>query len=198
MRAAIALAIALSLTACVNYSLIEPGPRTVRGELRVEPTIAWNKRRQVMLIEDEIVSHNPTVEIWTQDGTGVDQLVFYVGVEEGQPLIRGRAGRDLPRFHKDMGGTEITELLEASLVAALQASEIEQRELRPVPFAGGDGFRFRFGFALDDEVGREATAVGTVRNGKLYLIVWVGTRLYHHDLYLPEFEKIVASARILD
>jgi hypothetical protein len=197
-RAAPLLAIALliALSGCVNYALVEPGRTTVRGELSVEPTIAWNKRRQLMLLEDEIFADNPAVEIWTQNGTGIDQLAFYVGVEPGQPLVRGRAGRDMPRFRAGMSGVEVVELFESALAAGLRATEIERRELRPLRFAGGDGFAFRIGFTLDDEVERELSAAGTVRGNKLYLIAWAGTRLYHHELYLAEFERIVASARI--
>lgn len=197
MRPSLLLALAfIALSACVNYGLVSPGRTTVRSALSVEPGIAWNKRREVMLIEDEIVPDNPAVEVWTQDGTGVDQLVFYAGVEDGQALMRGRIGRAMPRFHKDMSGLEVAELFQAALVAGLEASEVELKELQPTDFAGAAGFRFRIGFLLDDEVEREATAIGTVSGGKLYMIAWVGTRLFHHDHYLPEFEKIAASAQI--
>lgn len=197
MKAALLLAIgAAALSACVNYGLVPPERTTVRSVFSVEPGIAWNRRRELMLIEDEIVPDNPAIEVWTQDGTAVDQLVFYAGIEEGQALMRGRIARSMPRFQKSMSGLEVAELFEAALVAGLRASEVELVQLAPTRFAGGPGFRFRVGFLLDDEVERDATAVGTVREGKLYMIAWVGTRLYHHDRYLPEFEKIAASAQI--
>ena len=188
--------LAPALAACVNYALVDPGRTTVRGELSVASTIAWNKQRKIMLPDDEIVLSNPAVEVWTQDGTEVDQLVFYVGVEDGEPLMRGRISRDLPRFRRDMSASEVAELFEATLVGGLGAIGLERRELKPARFAGGEGFRLRLGFTLDDEVERELVATGTVREGKLYLIAWLGTRLYHFEHYLPEFEVIAASARI--
>jgi hypothetical protein len=187
----------LLLAACVSHGLVEPGRTTVRGALSVAPSIAWNKRRQVMLIEDEIIADNPRIEVWTQNGTGIDQLVFYAGVEDGQPLVRGRMGRDMPRFRKDMSGTDVAQLFEAALTAGLGARDMQLRLLRPATFGGHPGFRLRLGFALEDEVEREASLAGAVIDEKLYMIALVGTRLHHHDLYLPEFERIAASARIV-
>jgi hypothetical protein len=38
--------------------------------------------------------------------------------------------------------------------------------------------------------------VGTVRDGKLYAMWFYGARIHYYERYVPEFQRIVESARI--
>ena len=196
MRRFLATLLLLLLAGCVTYGGVSRGRTEIGSGLSVDATLVWSKRRAMMLIEDEIVRTNPQLEIWTQYGTGLDQLVFYAGVEAGETLLRGRIGRDLPPFRSDMTPTEIVELFETMLVRGAKARMLERREITTARFGDRDGFRFRLSFAFDDDVDREMLAWATVVDGELYAIAWVATRLYYFERTLPEVRHIVASARI--
>jgi hypothetical protein len=192
----VAVTFLLLLAGCVTYGGVSAGRTSIGNGLSVEPTLVWSKRRAMMLIEDEIVRTNPQLEIWTQYGTGLDQLVFYAGVAPGETLLRGRVGRELPAFRADMSPSEIVELFEAMLVRGMKVRELERREVTTARFGARDGFRFRLSFAFDDDVDREMLTWATLADGRLYAIAWVATRLHYFERTLSEVERIVASARI--
>ena len=196
MRPVLAALFLMLLAGCVTYGGVSSGRTEIGSGLSVDATLVWSKRRAMMLIEDEIVRTNPQLEIWTQYGTGLDQLVFYAGVEAGETLLRGRIGRDLPPFRSDMTPSEIVELFETMLVRGAKARELESREITTARFGDRDGFRFRLSFAFDDDVDREMLVWATVVDEKLYAIAWVATRLYYFEKTLPEVQRIVASAHI--
>lgn len=139
----------------------------------------------------------PYNEIWTADGQRLNAITF--GVVDGEPLVR-REQQDekLPVFRRDMTPTEIVELVEASLTKLGNAPLVSARDLRPEKFGGADGFRFELSFVGKDNVEREATAAGTVRNGKLYLVVYEGTRLHHYKLRRDQAERIIQSVQFVD
>lgn len=191
MRVAFVAAVLVLLASCAPWNVAGPGRIGVGGgRLSVEPGIAWNRQTAP--------GENTSIEVWTQHGPLLDQLLFYVAIAPGQPLVQGPAGSGYPKFRKGMTAVDVMELYEASLLKALGARDIKVRSLAPARFADSDGFRFQLAYALPDDVDRELTAIGTIRDDKLYMIAWAGTRLYHYQKSLAEFERIAASAQIRD
>jgi hypothetical protein len=189
MRRILIVVTALVLASCAQWTAVGPGRTPVAGgKISVEPSIAWNKRN--------LFGQNDGVEIWTQHGPVLDELCFYAAVAPGQPIFGGPKKDENPKFQKGMTAVDVMDLYMASLEKVASARAIQPRGLSPARFAGSDGFRFQIGYALKDDVDRELTAIGTIRDDKLYLIVWEGTRLYHYQRNLAEFEKIAASAQI--
>jgi len=206
MRKLLAIVVLATLVGCAPYKLVEPVRQNVGSGFSVETRMRWNQ-----LAEDHVVG---PVVIWTADGVGLDQLMFFT-VAEGEPLLRrigqptalqqgpppspSRSAEEekLPTFRADMPANEIAELFEAAIARVTRSTIAHASNLRPIDFAGRPGFRFDFDYVTRDDLERRGLAVGTVKDKKLYLIFFQGSRLYHYEKYLPEVENIVRSARLL-
>jgi len=68
--------------------------------------------------------------------------------------------------------------------------------LQPRPFLGTTGFQLDYEHLDDDELWRRGRAVGTVIDNRLYLILLDAAKSHYYDATLPDFESIVASARL--
>lgn len=185
----------LLLGGCVTaFSLVPPERQTVGDVISVQPGMKWNK----------VNGHNyqGKVEVWTLDGPTLNTLVFFTGVPDGEPLFTRRVmgggqGEKPPVFKASMNPVEIQELLEATVARFFQTTIAEGRNLKPVPIAEGKGFRFETRLVGRDEVERDGVFVGTIRNQKLYGAWFQGAKLHYYDRYLPEFDRMLASARLV-
>jgi hypothetical protein len=188
--------LALLVAACLPFGLVEPKRTEVKGALSVEPGLAWSRLNARVTDGWDFFAPLP-VERWTIDGERLEALIFIIGVEAGEPLLRVADEKDAnqPKFESWMSPSDIMDLFIAALGKALKTPLPDGRDLRPVRFADADGFRFELSYTSRDEIDRELAAVGAVHRGKLYLIAYQGARLYHYGRYLPEFERIVTSAR---
>jgi hypothetical protein len=185
---------ALLLASCAQYTMVGPQRVTVKDVLSVEPDIAWNR------INQQDISGRSHTEVWTADGPLLNTLTFFAGIEDGKPLFVQNAEQEkrekLPEFRREMSSTDIAELLESTYAKISGSPLVKTAGLRPEKFLGKDGFRFDMTLVGKDEVDREATAVGTVHEGRLYMIVYQGTRLYHHSLRRQQAERIIQTARL--
>jgi hypothetical protein len=195
-HAAFLFLLALAVSSCQHYAAVEPGHRVVQGGLSVEPGIRWAK--STLQGGNGLFSTVGPIEVWTQDGTAIDGLTLIGGVRDGQPILRApdTDAEKLPPFRAAMTPNEVMELFESALSRQAKTTVSAGRNLRPAKIGGVDGFRFEMSFTPRDDVDRELVATGAIKDGKLYLIALQGDRLYHFPRYLPEYEKIVASARI--
>ena len=174
------------------YSLIEPGPEDVaRGTMIVTPTIAWNRARRTYIdISRE--------ENWTLNGPLLDNLTFVGGLESGKAIVRQRrrAERQVPVFRADMAPPEIASMIETFYRIRAGSVRFEMTGLQPRTFLGAPGFQFDYDHLDGSEVERRGRAVGAVIGGRLYLALLDGTRMHYFPAALPEFERIVESARL--
>jgi hypothetical protein len=174
------------------YHLVEPGPEDVaRGSMIVTPTIRWNKApRGPSQIGKE--------EDWTLNGPLLDGLTFIGALENDRRIVqqRRKADRKVPNFRSDMSPPEIGSMIESFYRVRAGASEFNVTGLQPRTFAGHPGFQFGFDYLGGDEVWRRGRAVGAIVGGKLYLAQLDATRAHYFGAALPEFERIVESARI--
>jgi hypothetical protein len=185
----------LLLGGCVTaFSLVPPERQTVGDVISVQPGMKWNK----------VNGHNyqGKVEVWTLDGPTLNTLVFFTGVPDGEPLFTRRVMgggqcENPPVFKASMNPVEIQELLEATVARFFQTTIAEGRNLKPVPIAEGKGFRFETRLVGRDEVERDGVFVGMIRNQKLYGAWFQGAKLHYYDRYLPEFDRMLASARLV-
>ena len=182
------------LAGCAPYALVNPERQTVGDVISVQPGMKWNK----------LNNHNyqGKLEVWTLDGPVLNTMLFFTGVPDGEPLFTQRAAgsgqqEKPPVFKASMNPVEIQELLEATIARYFQTTLAEGRNLKPVPIADGKGFRFETRMVGRDEVERDGVFVGTIRNKKLYGAWFQGAKLYYFDRYLPEFDRMVSSARLV-
>ena len=102
-----ALLLALLLSGCATYSLVEP-KRTPIGDLyMVEPQIPWSAAK------------SGKYEIWTVDGRLLQQLQFVNGLEDGEPMFKGNEQYKKQVFRKSMPASDIMELVVDGLVGLL-------------------------------------------------------------------------------
>jgi hypothetical protein len=187
----IAPALALTLAGCASvgrggggggfgssYSLVRPSPRSVGdGTMIVFPRENWNRQRQVIF--DDIRQ----VEDWTQNGPVLDSLSFVSGLKDGKSIVRQsrKADQQVPRFRSSMTAPEIA---------------FRTIALAPRAFLGQPGFQLDFDHLDGDELWRRGRAVGTVVNGRLYLVLLDAARSHYFAAALPEFENVASTARL--
>ena len=197
------LGAAASLTACSSigggeygisdYALVRVHRVNVGdGSLSVAPPRPWNRHR-AFLFEDI-----RDVEDWTLNGPFLDGMSFVSGLKSGAYLIRQRKSTDqqVPKFRSDMTPPEIAAMLESLYRVKGGAVDFRTLSLQPRPFLGTTGFQLDYEHLDQDELWRRGRAVGTVIRGKLYLILLDAARSHYYGETLPDFEAVVASARL--
>lgn len=196
-------AAACALTGCSSigggeYGYSDYAPVNVRrvsvgdGSMSVVPPRPWNRRRDVLF--DDVRS----VELWTLDGPLLDGITFISGLRSGHFMVRQshRADQQVPKFRADMPPPEIAAMLESLYRVQGGAVDFHTLSIKPRPFLGTNGFQFDYEHLDDDELWRKGRAVGAVIDGHLYLIMFDAARSHYYDAALPDFEAIVASARL--
>jgi hypothetical protein len=197
------LAAALALPACSSlgggeygfsdYSLVRVHRVQVGdGSLSVAPPRPWNRHRPI-LFEDI-----RDVEDWTLNGPLLDGMSFVTGLRNGKTLIRQRrtASQQVPMFRSNMTPPEIAAMIESLYRVRGGAVDFRTLSLQPRPFLGANGFQLDYEHLDDDELWRRGRAVGAVIHGELYLILLDAAKAHYYDATLPDFEAVVASARL--
>ena len=198
-RIAAALAALALVTGCAGggigfnyYSLVTPGPEDVaHGSMIVTPTLRWNKApRGPYDISRE--------ENWTLNGPLLDGITFIGGLEHDKRIVqqRRKADRKVPNFRADMDPTEIAAMIESFYRIRAGSTRFEMTGLGPRDFLGHPGFQFDYAHLGGDEVERKGRAVGAIVGGRFYLALFDAARMHYFDAGLPEFERIVESARL--
>jgi hypothetical protein len=193
-RLRIALILATLLAGCAAYTLVEPQRQVIGDVISVEPGTKWNKWN--------MSGYSGHVEAWTLDGPSLNTLVFFTGVPDGEPLFTSRTAAGTneekpPVFRSTMNPLEVQELLEATVARYFKTTLSEERNLHAESVAGGRGFRFETRIIGRDEVERYGVFVGTISKGKLYGAWFQGAKLHYYQRYLPEFDRIIASATLV-
>ncbi|MFB3151000.1 MAG: hypothetical protein ACE10M_10595 [Alphaproteobacteria bacterium] len=176
--------LALLIAACVQYSLVKAEKVAIGDVYTVDAQIAWSKKTE------------GKTEIWTVDGPLLQELRFIKGIEDGDALFRGRAGKKLPPFKSKMTAIEIKELFETSL-AQIGVARLKTLNLRPESFGKVAGFRFEFTYALKNGLEKQGFALGAVIDEKLHMIIYSGTRLHYYPKHKDDVERLVRSIRMI-
>lgn len=173
------------LGGCAQYSLVKAGSRTNVGNVfSVDPQIDWS-----MYSRNDIL-------LWTVDGPILEKVYFFPGIEHGKPLLNAANDKKMPVFASTMTPIEVMDLVEATL-ARLKALAIKKENLKPAPFGKHEGFRFTFSYVSEDGLNYKGFAAGTIKDQKLFLIMYTGTNLFYFDKYVEKVEKIVNSVEII-
>jgi hypothetical protein len=176
-----------------DYSLVRVRDVSVGdGSLIVAAPRPWNRHRP------ELFEDVRAVEDWTLDGPLLDGISFVSGLESGHFLIRQRKteNQQVPKFRAEMSPPEIAEMIESLYRVRGGAVDYRMISLKPRSFLGTTGFQLDYEHLDDDELWRRGRAVGTVINNRLYLILLDAAKSHYYDATLPDFESIVASARL--
>ena len=202
-KIALLAAAAFSMSACStlgsgeygisDYALVRVNRVQVGdGSLSVAAPRPWNRHRPRLFVDIR------EVEDWTLNGPILDGMSFVSGLKSGRYLIRQRRTEDqqVPKFRDDMTPPEIAAMLESLYRVRGGAVEFRTMSLQPRPFLGYNGFQLDYEHLDNDELWRRGRAVGAVINGRLYLILLDAARTHYWTETLPDFEAVVASARL--
>ena len=176
-----------------DYSVVRVQRMNVGdGTLSVVAPRPWNRHRPIFFEDIR------QVEDWTLNGPLLDGMSFVTGLKNGKSLIRQRrtASQQVPLFRSNMTPPEIAAMIESLYRVRGGSVDFRTLSLQPRPFLGTNGFQLDYQHLDDDELWRRGRAVGTVVNGKLYLVLLDAAKSHYWDVALPDFEAIVASAQL--
>jgi len=162
------------------------------GTLSVAPPHPWNRHRPI-LFEDV-----RQVEDWTLNGPLLDGMSFVTGLKNNKSLIRQRrsASEQVPLFRSNMTPPEIAAMIESLYRVRGGAVDFRTVSLQPRPFLGTSGFQLDYEHLDSDELWRRGRVVGTVVDGRLYMVLLDAAKSHYYDAALPDFEATVSSARL--
>ncbi|MEO7654672.1 MAG: hypothetical protein ABIS23_03180 [Sphingomicrobium sp.] len=162
------------------------------GALTVSSPRPWNRQRGALFRDIR------EVEDWTLNGPFLDGISFVTGLKGGQYIVyqRKSADQQVPKFRSDMTAPEIAAMLESLYRVRGGAVEFRTLALQPRQFIGYPGFQLDYEHLDTDELWRKGRVVGAVIGGRLYLILYDAARSHYYDNALPDFEAVVASARL--
>lgn len=175
-----------------SYRLVEPREREVVGDMRVTPTLRWNRAPRTL----NDISRE---ENWTMHGVTLDGLTFVGGLNDGNELVRWQRRTDIrqvPRFRADMSPPEIASMIESYYRIRAGSVSFEMTGLQPRNFLGQPGFQFDYRHLGGNELERQGRVVGAVIGRRLYMILFDAPKSHYFPTLIPEVERIVASARL--
>jgi hypothetical protein len=179
----------ISGPANADWTLIPSGKpvRVANSTMKVTPSVDWNQW-----------SARPSDkgEIWTLDGTALNELTFFARITNGNPIYWEKDGfnQPLPVFRKDMLPTDLVELFEVSNRTLLQSSLFKIENVEPAKLGGYDAVRFRYSYEnQSDGLTRLGEGVASNVDGKFYMINFVAPKLHYFDRDVAKFRQIVDS-----
>jgi hypothetical protein len=95
-----------------------------------------------------------------------------------------------------MSSGDVMELVIDWLGADVGFQQLEARSLRPRCFGPADGFGFDFSYVDRNGLDGQGLAAGTVLDGRLYVIVYSGTRAHYFPRHREAVERMIDSVRI--
>lgn len=138
-------------------------------------------------------------ELWSLDGLGLNELYFVTGLIPGEPLYRelDKKNKPLPKMGKSLQLTDIPDFFESSQRVALNTSLFQLTGTEPVKFAGNDGVRFTYEYAVQgNPMKYRGVAQAAVVKGQLYLISFTAPAIHYFERDRARAEAIMASAKI--
>ncbi len=184
------VAAAMGVAACEPYKTVEPGARPIGDGMTVSKSKPW------VHIVQPFAPDGPD-QVWTLDGIGLNALLIYGGVEDGDVLleVKGDDKVQPPKFARGMDGLELQELIGATVSRVLAGGiAVEMLSLTPATFMGAPGFETEFSYPTPDGLEMRGYASGANIGGELYLLIFVAPRIHYYDKDVAEVRAIAASA----
>jgi hypothetical protein len=183
LAAILAALVALAwLAACAVYSSVGLERRKMADFYTVAPQIEWNRYK------------DSRFESWTIDGPDLDNVLFTEPLGDGDVLYHFPGREDMPQFRHNMSESEVMEFVVDSLAAA-GAQKVEALNLAPVPFGSRPGFHFDLTFQNSSGLDKLGSVIGTMKDGKLYLILYTGAAQHYFPKYKPTVDALFASVQ---
>ena len=189
----------LILSGC-NYWAIQQEGEFKISNISVNTPVKWNTLKQGNLTT------------WTLDGAYLGSIHFFSDVKDGSELVYGAQYPKCPGeasqmdadkkpkkwiYKKTMTEIEVVDLFGVTYKNRLCWPEFSYSDLKKEKFGSADGFAFKFNVTGSDGLRHKGMAKGVVSEGKLNIIVYRGTELYHYKKYLDLVNQIFSSTQII-
>lgn len=190
LRCLVMMALAGLLAACAGAGgrLQEAGAVAV-FDLRLDTSLDWARIR------------GRRNEIWTIDGTPLNQLTIVDRVRDGEHVFlqaRERRTRpDGPWFRTGMRPDEVRDVILDALRGGGWA-DVEASGLRPQRFGAVPGLRFEFSLTSQRGLHYRGMAAAAERGGRLTLLVWMAPREHYFDRDQAAVAAMFDSLRFAD
>lgn len=181
------VATVLSLSACVQYSLVPANTAVQAQGFTVTPGSDWNKSP---------FPPGPKVQTWTTDGEQLNQLMLIGKVSEGESLFKSPSKSiPMPSFKSDMLPFDIEALVRTSL-KNLAGGEltINTQGLKPAKFGEQNGFRFEVSYFTQQGLLKHGDVLAAIKDEQLYLMIFTAAKTHYYQAQLPEVEQLFQSA----
>lgn len=193
IAAAVLAATAMAATPAFAGWKLVPADQPIavaKSSMTVTPAEDWNRWTARPI---------KTSEVWTLDGTSLNELYFVAALPEGKTLFRDAAKKEqpLPTFSKSMLLPDVVEFFESSTRTALQTSLFEVGAVAPDKMGGHDAVRFTFTYSVQgDELPRKGIAKAAIVGGQLYLVSFVAPSIHYFDRDAEKVSKLLDTVKI--
>jgi hypothetical protein len=159
------------------------------SDMTVKPGPSWKR----------LPSMNQTrwEEVWTRNGPQLDRIALIGGLPDGKAIIFRETNSDqqVPVFRADMTALDLMSMVEVSYrVNGVTVFHFESVE--PVDFVGGPGVRVRYNYTSGIGIAKRGNCVMRIVDDKLYAMKLESVAGHSFDTVDPEFDQLVASARL--
>ncbi len=190
MKTFLALVFAVVLAGCASVVKVE-GDQVVNNRLSIKLPEAWNK----------LAYPGQPFEVWTQEGSSLDQLRFWAGVPVGKTIATlpspplGQNAARVPTFTANMSPDQLVSLFE--IMYASDGSQVKITRIEPGRFAGESGVRFEFTITQKrTDLVLRGVGWAAVRNGELFAATYHAPGLAFFPRLMPRAEAVVKTAMI--
>lgn len=186
---AVVVGLALALSACATIVSAPAGPYAVASGYTVDLGRQWSD------MSGTLVGRQKKLRLLSIDGPLLNRLYLIDGLTPGEFIVRPVSKtQPTPTYRSGMAPTELVEFV-ADSATALDYQRVETSGLRPVTYGGADAMRFDLTAQTKGGLDIAGSAVVLEHAGKLYVALYLAPKEHYYDAYLPEVEKVFASAR---
>ncbi|OHE80584.1 MAG: hypothetical protein A2X76_07880 [Lysobacterales bacterium GWF1_69_6] len=188
-RLLLSLATLLLLAACAGAGgTLQPAGRVQVFDLQLETSLDWARIK------------GARQELWTVDGSPLNQLNIVSRVKPGEHVFQGSKATkrrpDGPWFRPGMRPDEIRDLV-ADGLALSGWSAVRANGLRPADFGGVPGLRFELGLANGRGLRYRGQAAAAERDGRLTLLVWLAPEEHYYPRDAEAVSRTLDRLRFL-
>ncbi|MBI5942227.1 MAG: hypothetical protein HY859_17605 [Caulobacterales bacterium] len=188
LRAAVALAALVSLSACAGLKAVPAGPYASGGN-QISVGRTWTDMGR-------LYDASKGVRMLSIDGPQLNRLFVIDGLKPGEFIIRPASKETpTPTWKAGLTPTEQVEFLADSLVA-MQYYRVETENLRPVKVDDRSGVRFDITAQTVDGLNISGIAQLVEAGDRLYILLYLAPTEHYFGATKAEVEGIMASARV--
>jgi hypothetical protein len=188
LRAAVALAALVSLSACAGLKAVPAGPYASGGN-QITVGRTWTDMGRLF-------DASQGVRLLSIDGPQLNRLFVIDGLKPGEFIIRPvTKEQPTPTWKAGLSPSEQVEFLADSL-SAMQYYRVETGGLRPVKVGDRNGVRFDITAQTVDGLDVSGIAQLVEAGDRLYILLYLAPTEHYFNATKAEVEGIMASARV--